>query len=81
MHLCGVFMEDKDPTYPLEDTNDVVVATATHTVIINNDMHNVHRLCDYHYNELVDAGIITQHSKLLEEFGKFPCDKCIEEST
>ncbi len=73
-------MEDKDLTYPYEETNGAVVATATHTVIINNDIHHVQRLCDYHYNELVDAGIVTQHSALLEEFGKFPCDKCAEES-
>jgi hypothetical protein len=72
-------MEDKDLTYSSEDINGAVVATATHTVIINNDIHNVQRLCDYHYNELVEAGIVTQHSVILEEFGRFPCDKCVEE--
>ena len=55
-------------------------SVSLNTVIIDNDVRNVQRLCDYHYTELVDVGIVTQHSAILEEFGKFPCDKCIKES-
>jgi hypothetical protein len=74
-------MSDEEATYP-----NNVISKATHMVILDNVItpNKILRLCDYHYNELIDSGVsIVSKSAIIEEFinafGSEDCDKCLKE--
>jgi hypothetical protein len=70
-------MEDEEVSYPIN-----AVSKATHMIVtgVLTNPNNVKRLCDYHYNELIDGGAtIISKSVIIEEFGSVECDICLKE--